>query len=92
MFSYYIDIETGSFARWEVLVPPVRALIAKSMTEHFHPTDLTSLPGIEVSIDHSLVPTLDTIRYSFLIALMAVNKQPVLLTGTVLTSKKRLLL
>lgn len=83
IFSYYIDIETGSFAKWEVLVPPIRAVIAKSMTEHFHLSDLSDPGRSDVDVDHSLVPTLDTIRYSFLIALMAVNRQPVLLTGGV---------
>lgn len=80
MFSYYIDVETGTFAKWEVLVPPMRALIAKSMTDHFVPDSFGE--GVtEYDIDHSLVPTLDTIRYSFLIAIMAVSNQPVLLTG-----------
>lgn len=81
LFSYYIDVETGTFAKWDALVPPVRALIAKSITEYFQPTDVTTHTGEVATIDHSMVPTLDTIRYSFLIALMAVNKQPVLLTG-----------
>ncbi|EDO42194.1 predicted protein [Nematostella vectensis] len=77
MFAYYIDMETGNFARWDLLVPATRTLIAKSVTEY--------------DVDRSLVPTVDTVRYAFLVALMAMNKHPVLLTGESGVGKSTLL-
>lgn len=98
VFNYYIDLEVGNFAKWDVLVPPSRALIAKSISDQFAHSDHThileesAVSKTEAEIDLSLVPTLDTIRYAFLLALMSVNKQPVLLTGDVGVGKTVLIL
>ena len=85
--NYYIDMESGNFVLWSNLVPTTRALIAKAVSNQFAISDTVNtlddpppLKG-QIDIDRSLVPTIDTVRYAFLIALMALNGQPVLLTG-----------
>ena len=85
--NYYVDMENGQFVLWSNLVPTTRALIAKAVSNQFAISDtfntLDDPPPLRnlIDIDRSLVPTVDTIRYSFLVALMALNGQPVLLTG-----------
>ena len=85
--NYYIDMESGQFVPWSNLVPSTRALIAKAVSNQFAISDtlnaLDDPPPLknQIDIDRSLVPTVDTIRYAFLVALMALNGQPVLLTG-----------
>ena len=87
VFSYYVDMETGQFSQWESLVPACRALIAKAVSNQFAISDthnaLDDPPPLqaEVEVDRSLVPTVDTVRYAFLISLMTLNRQSVLLTG-----------
>lgn len=98
VFNYYIDLEVGNFAKWDVLVPPSRALIAKAISDQYAHSDHTHIleespaAKTEAEIDLSLVPTLDTVRYAFLLALMSINKQPVLLTGDVGVGKTVLIL
>ncbi|XP_032239531.2 dynein axonemal heavy chain 6 isoform X3 [Nematostella vectensis] len=97
MFAYYIDMETGNFARWDLLVPATRTLIAKSVSNQYAISDtlntLDDPPPLrtEYDVDRSLVPTVDTVRYAFLVALMAMNKHPVLLTGESGVGKSTLL-
>lgn len=85
--NYYLDMENGQFVLWSNLVPTTRALIAKAVSNQFAISDtfntLDDPPPLRnlVDIDRSLVPTVDTIRYSFLVALMALSGQPILLTG-----------
>lgn len=85
--NYYIDMESGQFAPWSNLVPTARALIAKAVSNQFAISDtfntLDDPPPLknQIEIDRSVVPTVDTVRYAFLIALMALKGQPVLLTG-----------
>ncbi|KAJ7369814.1 hypothetical protein OS493_036331 [Desmophyllum pertusum] len=95
--NYYIDMESGQFALWSNLVPPTRALIAKAVSNQFAISDtlntLDDPPPLrnQIEIDRSLVPTVDTVRYAFLIALMALNGQPVLLTGETGVGKSALI-
>ena len=85
--NYYLDMENGQFVLWSNLVPTTRALIAKAVSNQFAISDtfntLDDPPPLRnlLDIDRSLVPTVDTIRYSFLVALMALSGQPILLTG-----------
>lgn len=87
VFSYYVDMETGQFSQWSNLVPSCRALIAKAVSSQFAISDTQNVlddpPPLrnDVEIDRSLVPTVDTVRYAFLISLMSLNRQSVLLTG-----------
>lgn len=95
--NYYIDMESGQFALWSNLVPSTRALIAKAISNQFAISDtlnaLDDPPPLknQIEVDRSLVPTVDTVRYAFLVALMALNGQPVLLTGEAGTGKSALI-
>lgn len=95
--NYYIDMESGHFALWSNLVPSTRALIAKAVSSQFAISDslnaLDDPPPLknQIEVDRSLVPTVDTVRYAFLISLMALNGQPVLLTRETGTGKSALI-
>ncbi|KAL8598268.1 hypothetical protein ACOMHN_035218 [Nucella lapillus] len=83
IFSYFIDMETGNFVPWDVLVPSTKSLIEKGavitigetlgMGTHHHQKG----QGREAEI----VPTVEIVRFSFLTGLLLLNKHPVLLTG-----------
>ena len=95
--NYYVDMENGQFTLWSNLVPTARALIAKAVSNQFAISDTLNIlddpPPLrnQIEIDRSLVPTVDTVRYSFLVALMALNGQPVLLNGESGVGKSALL-
>ena len=88
MFAYYVDLDGGQFQLWNNLVLGARSLIAKSLSEYNQILDTVNilddpLPSLkqDFEIDRSLVPTVDSVRYAFLLSLLALRKQPVLLTG-----------
>ncbi|PFX28824.1 Dynein heavy chain 1, axonemal [Stylophora pistillata] len=97
MANYYIDMESGQFSLWSNLVPSTRALIAKAVSSQFAISDtlntLDDPPPMknQLDIDRSLVPTVDTVRYAFLLSLLALNGRPVLLTGETGVGKSALI-
>ncbi|XP_059839458.1 dynein axonemal heavy chain 6-like [Hypanus sabinus] len=82
VFEYFVDMQTGKYVTWDKLVPSTQMLISKagahlaSLAEPIVPELPRSKPTIQ-----GLVHTVDTVRYSFLISLLLLNKCPVLLTG-----------
>lgn len=99
IFSYYVDMDTGNFVRWQDLVPSPSSLIGQSLsvgdsnsTRHW--LKRMSLfqfdPSTETSRDMPIVPTVDTLRFSFLLNLLVLRHQPVLITGGVGVGKSSL--
>ncbi|KAL4237693.1 Dynein heavy chain 14 [Mactra antiquata] len=82
IYSYFIDMESGGFVPWDVLVPSTKSLIEKGAI-------ITIGETMGVSMDQkksggeeqNIVPTVDVIRFSFLTSLLLLNKHPVLITG-----------
>ncbi|XP_070181014.1 dynein axonemal heavy chain 6-like [Littorina saxatilis] len=82
IFSYFIDMETGNFVGWDVLVPSTKSLIEKGAV-------ITIGESMGMATQHQkgqgreaeIVPTVDIVRFSFLAGLLLLNKHPVLLTG-----------
>ena len=83
IYSYFIDMEYGTFVPWDALVPSTKSLIEKGAIITIGETMGVSMDqkkgGAEES--HDIVPTVDVIRFSFLTSLLLLNKHPVLLTG-----------
>ncbi|XP_023930267.1 dynein heavy chain 6, axonemal [Lingula anatina] len=84
MFSYFLDMESGNFVPWDVLVPKTNSLIEKGAVITIGDTMGLSTghakPG-EGRLENEIVTTVDTVRYSFLTGLLLLNGHPVLLTG-----------
>ncbi|XP_038822889.1 dynein heavy chain 6, axonemal-like [Salvelinus namaycush] len=86
IFNYFVDLQTGAFVPWDELVPSTESLIRKGLL-----TPLPSLLGGVLGESNTTDTTSflrsgpicsnDTVRYSFLMSLLLLNKQPVLLTG-----------
>jgi dynein heavy chain, axonemal len=83
MFSYFVDLESGTFLRWDCLVPTTESLIARDSTVHVgNPMDMSVTSfGKKMAKDYDVITTIDSVRYSFLSALLLLNKHPVLLAG-----------
>ena len=84
IFHFFVSLESGKFVPWEELVPSTKSLIDKGVSH----VSLGEQMGLTTQMskkvtreDNELVPTVDTVRYSFLAGLLLVNKHPVLLTG-----------
>lgn len=75
MYSYYVDLDKGQFLLWDHLV--INATL--SLEEEFAQSSLNT--DKLYSEDH-VIPTPHTLCYSFLVALLCVNENPVLLSGT----------
>ncbi|KAL2098860.1 hypothetical protein ACEWY4_005340 [Coilia grayii] len=85
LFSYFVDLQTDAFVLWDELVPTTDSLIRKGLTPCRHEA-LTTFHAMYSGLDaQSLisqhVPSVDSIRYSFLLSLLLLNNQPTLLTG-----------
>ena len=87
VFDYFLDLDKEQFVLWQTLVPKADVLIQKALTHSVAITDSLYVVDDMTCMDdldtQSLVPTRDTIRYGFLLALLLLNDQPVLLTGDV---------
>ncbi|XP_022090728.1 dynein heavy chain 6, axonemal-like isoform X2 [Acanthaster planci] len=84
IFHYFVSAESGKFVPWDELVPSTKSLIDKGVSH----VSLGEQMGLTTQMskkatreDNELVPTVDTVRYSFLAGLLLVNRHPVLLTG-----------
>nr|XP_029531899.1 dynein heavy chain 14, axonemal [Oncorhynchus nerka] len=89
IFNYFVDLQTGAFVPWDELVPSTESLIRKGLNTssgseslqlggalgESNTTDTTSF------LRSGPICSNDTVRYSFLMSLLLLNKQPVLLTG-----------
>ncbi len=83
MYSYFVDMDSGNFLLWDLLVPTTRSLIEKGAVITVGETlGVGNLEHKERKTkDEGIVPTVDTVRYMFLSTLLLFNKNPVLLTG-----------
>lgn len=82
IFSYFIDMESGNFVPWEVLVPSTKFLIEKGAVITIGETmGVASHHRKGQTKEAEIVPTVDIARFSFLTGLLLLNKHPVLLTG-----------
>ena len=77
MFSYFVDIFSGNFVSWDSFIPSSSSLIDQGSLWNFN--DEQAHFKSESGID--FVQTVDSVRYSFLSALLVLHKNPVLLTG-----------
>ncbi|XP_063775070.1 dynein axonemal heavy chain 14 isoform X3 [Pseudophryne corroboree] len=77
VFSYFVDLQTGKFVPWDSLVPSTESSIQKESLLFSELSLLTDRGGAL----QKCVPTVDSVRYSFLTSLLLLHKQPVLLTG-----------
>ncbi|XP_070984280.1 dynein axonemal heavy chain 6-like [Oncorhynchus clarkii lewisi] len=89
IFNYFVDLQTGAFVPWDELVPSTESLIRKGLNTssgseslqlggalgESNTTDTTSF------LRSGPICSNDTVRYSFLMSLLLLNRQPVLLTG-----------
>ena len=96
VYNYYVDIEKGQFAIWENLVPSSEALIDKYVANQIAISDTQNLlddpmQNYDEIEARSLIPTLDSVQYSFVISLLALNNKPILLTGDTGVGKSALL-
>ncbi|XP_046903615.1 dynein axonemal heavy chain 6-like [Hypomesus transpacificus] len=87
IFNFFVDLQTGAFVPWDDLVPSNESLIRKGLKmSSGSETAISRGTGKSKVTDANcqqseLICSLDTVRYSFIMSLLLLNKQPVLLTG-----------
>ena len=92
IFSYYIDLDTGKFALWESLVIEGKKIVTgipqasynistRKMDAVFHHLARDPAPTEAAYQDFNIVPTLDAVRTTFFVSLLASRGYPVLLAG-----------
>ncbi len=85
IYAYFVDLESGGFMLWDVLLPSTNSLMERgggfSMSDAFGGGGGGGKTNNQRSITEELIPTVDTVRYSFLTTLYASCGAPVLLTG-----------
>ena len=88
IYSYFVDMDSGNFLPWDLLVPTTQSLIEKGVVLTIGETMGVGSGETQQnkSKDQEIVPTVDTVRYMFLSSLLLINKNPILLTGTSFTS------
>ena len=89
IYGYFVDMDSGNFTPWDALIPATQSLIEKG-TVNFGDLAMGGAAKTEQS-ESELVPTVDTVRYSFLTSLLLINKAPVLITGDSGTGKSAIL-
>ena len=80
IYSYFVDLESGKFLSWDLLVPKTQSLIEKSSVLNLKQAIKSGEMSYTVN-ELDLVPTVDTIRYMFLSTLLVNKKKPVLILG-----------
>ena len=99
VFSYYVDMDTGNFVQWRDLLPKPYSIIEKSLSfgdsnmkqqlvKHNLLTEFN--PMSETSGAQAFVPTVDAMRFAFLLNLLILCKQPVILSGDIGVGKSSL--
>ena len=96
LYNYYVDLEKGQFTLWENLVPSTEALIEKHVANQVAISDTINIlddpmPNMNEVETRMLIPTIDSVQYSFIISLLALNNKPVLVTGDTGVGKSALL-
>jgi dynein heavy chain len=86
VYSYFVDLDSGNFIAWDALIPSTNSLIEKGAVITLGESLGVGGAGHGAhkaggGEDGNIVPTVDTVRYSFLCGLLLLNKHPVLLTG-----------
>ena len=92
IFSYYIDMQTGNFTSFDSLISPVKEIVNQfDQTNHSDrlknildnvSSNISKYTQILPALNNwKLIPTIDTIRYSFLMALLLCQGKHVLVTG-----------
>ena len=82
IYSYFVDMDSGNFILWDALVPTTQSLIEKgAMITIGETMGVSSEQQHRQNQEAQIVPTVDTVRYTFLTSLLLLSKNPVLLTG-----------
>ena len=81
VYSYFLDLDSGNFIAWDSLIPTSTSLIEKGAVITIGDSLMGGGASKQTGGDGEIVPTVDTVRYSFLAALLLLNKNPVLITG-----------
>ena len=89
IYSYFIDLDSGNFTPWEVLVPSTQSMIEKGVVITIGETLGVNPEQSKKARNDEIVQTVDTVRYSFLMALLLLHKSPVLLTGKHLSNNSK---
>lgn len=71
VFDYFLDVTSGNFVEWSALVLSVEALIRQASAESSSTRSLVN----------SMIETVDSVRFTFLTALLLMNRNPVIITG-----------
>ncbi|CAL1542606.1 unnamed protein product [Lymnaea stagnalis] len=82
IYGYFVDLESGSFVPWDVLIPSTKSLIEKGAVITIGETlGVVSDKKKQELKEAEIIPTVDIVRFTFLTSLLLLNKHPVLLTG-----------
>ncbi|XP_067943512.1 dynein axonemal heavy chain 6-like [Watersipora subatra] len=92
IYSYFVDMKSGNFVLWDVLVPSTQTLIEKSAIMSLGELHNSQAEQQKRILANEIVPTVDSVRYSFLMAVLLLDKHPVLLTGESGVGKSALIL
>lgn len=97
IYAYFMDLESGNLVPWDNLVPSTSTLLERSALSKSSDSFGGGEGGAggggnggqrrgsksHRAMTEELIPTVDTIRYSFFTALFACSGSPVLVTGEI---------